>query len=515
MKPTPQRLALLISLIGIGLSQDARARSEEGLAAAPSAGAQTGLARGWASDERFAASRLASLSAFGRWPEPVVDDAAGIDTALALDSGAAAPAPPPRAPNQPQDDPHGPDAIRTTADPSKRDEHAPTGLALVDDDDAPTDDPDAATEPEPPVWLTQVAARMHFAAPQAAEASPAEASPAEAGPQDLASVLLADMQMPIAAVATVALQTPTEDLALAMRALDARPGPEPRREAALRPVAMPAPRPLARPTPAAVAAADTPPGDSQTPADAVMSTLAAVLSEHWTGPSHVAAIAETRARPSAKGADTRAPSQADRVLGTLSEVLATPGEAARDDADRDLASTLQVDVELEIDAMHVALELDSAHVELELNAPAPRPGPFGATTVAVNEHRLDGMRGGFTTDSGLRISFGIERAVYVNGNLVTTTSLNLSELGKLSGGQGQGMSIPPGSLTMVQNGAGNSFTLGPVSTSSLGTVIQNTLNDQKIQAVTTVNATVNSLGILKSMELQSNLRNAIVDSLRR
>jgi hypothetical protein len=49
----------------------------------------------------------------------------------------------------------------------------------------------------------------------------------------------------------------------------------------------------------------------------------------------------------------------------------------------------------------------------------------------------------------------------------------------------------------------------------MGTVIQNTLNNQKIQNVTVINATVNSLEILKGINLQSSLRSAVIDSLRR
>jgi hypothetical protein len=49
----------------------------------------------------------------------------------------------------------------------------------------------------------------------------------------------------------------------------------------------------------------------------------------------------------------------------------------------------------------------------------------------------------------------------------------------------------------------------------VGTIIQNTLNDQMIQNVMTVNATVNSLQVLKSFDVQSALRSAIHDALRR
>lgn len=148
-------------------------------------------------------------------------------------------------------------------------------------------------------------------------------------------------------------------------------------------------------------------------------------------------------------------------------------------------------------------------------APAARLG--GKAVVAIADDALDGVRGGFVGDGGLRISFGIERAVYINGQLVTTTSLNLSELGTLAAGKGAAAALPAAvgaSVALIQSGAGNTVlsNLGPAA---IGTVIQNTLNGQTIQSVTTINATVNSLSVMRSQALQSNLRDAIVNSLRR
>lgn len=160
------------------------------------------------------------------------------------------------------------------------------------------------------------------------------------------------------------------------------------------------------------------------------------------------------------------------------------------------------------------------------SAPSPQPAPAvpapvqlhlaQRTIVSLDETVLDSMRGGFIGDGGLKISFGIERAVYINGSLVTTTSLNLSELGTLSAGKAATISLPEvgNRIALIQNGTGNTVltNLGPTA---IGTVIQNTLNGQKIQTLTTINATANSLGVLKSIETQRNLRSAITDSLRR
>lgn len=140
--------------------------------------------------------------------------------------------------------------------------------------------------------------------------------------------------------------------------------------------------------------------------------------------------------------------------------------------------------------------------------------PMQGDFLVANDNQLDEVRGGFTTDNGLQISFGIERAVRINGNLIATTSLNVSDLSKLSAGQAGPGGLAPGSLGLIQIGPGNTFQPGTLSPSSVASVIQNTLNNQKIQNVTTISATVNSLEVLKGLSLQSSLRNAITDSLR-
>lgn len=146
-------------------------------------------------------------------------------------------------------------------------------------------------------------------------------------------------------------------------------------------------------------------------------------------------------------------------------------------------------------------------------APADRPSPFGDEQVAVSDSSLGSVRGGFS-GNGLNISFGIERAVYVNGALVTTTSLNFGDLGQITAGRGA-TSLDAGTIQLIQNGVGNSVATGSISPASIGTVIQNTLDGQKIQNMTVINATVNSLGLLRSMNLGESLRGAVIDSLRR
>jgi hypothetical protein len=145
--------------------------------------------------------------------------------------------------------------------------------------------------------------------------------------------------------------------------------------------------------------------------------------------------------------------------------------------------------------------------------PKARTNPFGDRRVAVAETALDRVRGGFLGE-GLNISFGIERAVYINGSLVVSTVMNLTQLGQVAAGRGA-TTLDAGTIALVQNGMGNSVATGSISPSTIGTVIQNTLDGQKIQNVTIVNATANSLGVFRNLNLGSSLRGAVIDSLRR
>ena len=160
---------------------------------------------------------------------------------------------------------------------------------------------------------------------------------------------------------------------------------------------------------------------------------------------------------------------------------------------------------------------------------AARVNPFGGERLAVRDNALDRVRGGFVTNN-LNIAFGIERAVYINGSLVTTTSLNISDTGRVTSSV-DSKALTPGSLALIQSGAGNSVAGGAFSSvagavagagagvglnaNAIGTVVQNTLDGQKIQNITVINATANSLGVLRDLTLQNNLRNSLIDSLRR
>jgi hypothetical protein len=121
--------------------------------------------------------------------------------------------------------------------------------------------------------------------------------------------------------------------------------------------------------------------------------------------------------------------------------------------------------------------------------------PFGPAFVQVAESTLDGLRGGFTTDAGVQVSFGIERTVLVNGNVVSATSFNLAA----------GGSAGPALVSSAGIGSG----------ASLLTAVQNSANGQKIQTLTTVNVTANSLQVLKAGNLQALVGGGLTASLQR
>lgn len=172
----------------------------------------------------------------------------------------------------------------------------------------------------------------------------------------------------------------------------------------------------------------------------------------------------------------------------------------------------------------------------------------------ASDTELDGMRGGFEVNlNGMQVmlALSLERVTYINGVLVTSMKISLPDLASLgtngispgaisvqtnpvapsSAASPAGVSttqvnaMPPGSMTpqqintpgqtitVIQNGAGNTFAL-PQSLDSLTTVIQNTMDNQIIRNMTTINATVINQALARSMELTASLNQAIARSVR-
>ncbi len=149
------------------------------------------------------------------------------------------------------------------------------------------------------------------------------------------------------------------------------------------------------------------------------------------------------------------------------------------------------------------------HSAADVGAQAPASASYVAA-VAVSDSQLNAVRGGFDTGNGLLASFGLQRLVYVNGNLVTETRVNIPDIAHVT--QAQASALAAGSaVNVVQIGPGNQF--DPAALHQLGgNVIQNSLDNQHIQSVTTLNTSVNSLGTFQSLNLQDTLQSALLNA---
>ncbi|MDB5867947.1 MAG: hypothetical protein JWP96_279 [Polaromonas sp.] len=143
-------------------------------------------------------------------------------------------------------------------------------------------------------------------------------------------------------------------------------------------------------------------------------------------------------------------------------------------------------------------------------APPPQP----ALWLAASDQALDQLRGGFDVGAGLVVSFGISRAVFINGELVTSTSFQVGDLTRLTPAQALALSQQFSSpAQVVQNGTGNTVD-AHAAIVPLATYIQNTLSNQTIRNETVIQATSSGLSLAKSLNLQSTLNDSITSAIR-
>ena len=179
-----------------------------------------------------------------------------------------------------------------------------------------------------------------------------------------------------------------------------------------------------------------------------------------------------------------------------------------------------------------------------------RPGAHDTTWMTVGDDTLAAMRGGVDLGGGVMVSFGISRVVTVNGVLLSSTSFQLPDLGRITAAQIAAFERYLGSTSVVQVGSGNTAPTAPTadggasvagssagSSSSLGsavapdpagtsagsatagsatttfsspaTVVQNTLNNQAIQTRTVIDATTNALSLARGANSAAALRDAL------
>jgi hypothetical protein len=139
---------------------------------------------------------------------------------------------------------------------------------------------------------------------------------------------------------------------------------------------------------------------------------------------------------------------------------------------------------------------------------------FGVADI-VPLQELDATRGGYKAGTDLMFSFGIEKAVYVNGVLEATSSLNLLQ----AGGAGSQLSQVPFPGTLIQLGMPGDPSIG-INSSAIspdsfrGIILQNSLNNQWITNVTKISVGLNVLGAYRENNLSAILSQQMIRSLR-
>ena len=147
------------------------------------------------------------------------------------------------------------------------------------------------------------------------------------------------------------------------------------------------------------------------------------------------------------------------------------------------------------------------------SARADGDGLVGAEVVPLQE--LDAARGGYQAGTDLMFSFGVEKATFLNGVLQATSSLNLLQPG---GEVGQGSQVPV--FHLVQNGSSIPNIGKDFSTFTLpgqgfqGMILQNSLDQQKIQTITKISVGLNVLGAFRENNLSGILNQQLIRSGR-
>jgi hypothetical protein len=129
--------------------------------------------------------------------------------------------------------------------------------------------------------------------------------------------------------------------------------------------------------------------------------------------------------------------------------------------------------------------------------------------VAVDAAVLGELRGGLSIAGGLEVSLGIERIVTINGEVQSRTSFQLTDIARLSEQQTALTRAALSDVKLIQNGSANMALAALADTSLGGTIIQNSLSGQHIDTRTLINASVNSMGLLKAINFNGNVSDAI------
>ncbi len=109
----------------------------------------------------------------------------------------------------------------------------------------------------------------------------------------------------------------------------------------------------------------------------------------------------------------------------------------------------------------------------------------------LSDERLSQLRGGFVTSDGVEIHVGIEKIALMNGELQSWLAMDFSKIPQSSIDVSKLNNV----ASVVQSGAGNQMSQGlrELVDSGVLSVIQNTLDDQKIQTLTELNINVSNV----------------------
>ena len=133
-------------------------------------------------------------------------------------------------------------------------------------------------------------------------------------------------------------------------------------------------------------------------------------------------------------------------------------------------------------------------------------GELGTEWQPVDPARLAQMRGGFQMPSGMMLSFGIERVVFLNGELTARIAVQIPAVARIPPEQAQALADFNRGM-VVQIGEGNRFDPAQVAG---GLVIQNTLDDQDIRTLTRIEVGVDTLGSYQSLNANGALTDALI-----
>jgi hypothetical protein len=154
-------------------------------------------------------------------------------------------------------------------------------------------------------------------------------------------------------------------------------------------------------------------------------------------------------------------------------------------------------------AILVALAVPCGVLAGEGGPATSAPDSLAGKWQRVSPERLDGMRGGFELPSGWLVSFGIERVVQVNGQLVASTRLIIAN------GRVEGDLSAFNQTLLVRVGEGNTFQ----PTGMGGLVIQNTLDNQDIRVSTRIDAQLGTLGAYQAIRQHDMLQGALAGAV--